>query len=83
MLSLWRHALRVLYSAIPRFHQLLHLDFVDAFVPDWMAPRQQVEHNDTTGPHVSFLGIGKIVRYLLGWLVKERATLGVVHYSIE
>ena len=73
MLGVRRHRGWIL-EALEVFHYLIHLQLGHAFSPDWMPTSQQVVHNDTAGPHISFLSISKYVRHLLRRLVQRRAT---------
>ena len=74
MLGLTGHCVGVLkLSEI--LHKFLHLDFVDAFIPDGVSAREQEEHHDSGRPHIGFLSISEDVGHLLGRLVQERATL--------
>ena len=77
VLRMLRHGLRV-FEAIKVFHKLLHLQLVDAFVPDWVPAGKQVEQDDAAGPDVGLLSVSEHVCHLLGWLVQKGATLGEV-----
>ena len=77
MLGLTGHCVGVLkLSEI--LHKFLHLNFVDAFVPDRVSAREQEEHHDSGRPHIGFLSISEDVGHLLGRLVQERATFSEV-----
>ena len=74
--------LRVI-EAIKVFHKLLHLELVDAFVPDRVPAGKQVEQDDATGPDVGLLRISEHVRYLLRRLVQKGAALGEVGDGVQ
>ena len=74
--------LRVI-EAIKVFHKLLHLELVDAFVPDRVPTGQQVEQDDAAGPDVGLLRVSEHVCHLLRRLVQKGATLGEVGDGVQ
>ena len=48
-----------------------------------MPTSEQVKHDDSSCPNVSFLRISEDISHLFGWLVQEGAALGEVSYCIE
>ena len=82
VLCLGRHSGGVL-EALEVLHDLLHLQFVNAFFPDRMPPRQQVKHDDSRGPHVCFLCVSEDIRHLLRRLVQKRTALRKVRDCVQ